>query len=225
MNSGSNAHTDEPVPQRLPGVDSGREWSAAELAALVEAFLLVAPEPPSVAELADGAGTTPEAIGAALDRLGERRDRGWMVQRHGDRIHLATAPRFAPVLRRFLGLEREARLSSAALEVLAIVAYRQPVTRIEIEAVRGVDCSGVLATLHARGLVEAVSRRSTVGNPIQYGTSVEFLRHFGLSSLDDLPAIGSIDGEDGFQLLQAMSSAGDDDGPPDDVVLSETVGR
>jgi segregation and condensation protein B len=100
-------------------------------------------------------------------------------------------------------LEREARLSSAALEVLAVIAYRQPVTRAEVEAVRGVDCAGVLATLHGRELIEAVGRLETVGHPIQYGTTPSFLRHFGLRSLAELPPLGDVEGKDAGVLLEA----------------------
>lgn len=78
----------------------------------------------------------------------------------------------------------------------------------EIEAVRGVDCSGVIATLHARSLIEPVSRRPTVGNPIQYGTTADFLRHFGLSSLAELPSLGTINGQPGQDVLAgAMEQA------------------
>lgn len=191
--------------------DVGPELPLEELAALIEAFLLVAEEPPTIEELAAGASTRSENIEAALAYMADRVDRGWLVQRHGDRIQLATAPRFAPYLRAFLGLDREARLSSAALETLAIVAYQQPATRSEIETVRGVDCSGVLATLHARGLIEPISRRPTVGSPIQYGTSADFLNHFGLSSLADLPPIGLIDGIEGRRVLENASMSGSSD--------------
>ena len=120
------------------------------------------------------------------------RGRGWVVVRHRDTAHLASAPRFAEAVRRFLRLERESRLSGAALETLALVAYRQPVTRAEIEAMRGVDCTGVLATLHARGLIEIAGKLPTVGNPNQYVTTVEFLRQFGLASLTDLPPLDTL---------------------------------
>lgn len=210
MNSGPETDSASSTQLNLHGV-VGSGLPLEELAALLEAFLLVAAEPPTIAELAAGAGTRTETIEAALAQMADRTDRGWLVQRHGDRIQLATAPRFAPYLREFLGLDREARLSSAALETLAIVAYQQPVTRSEIEAIRGVDCSGVLATLHARGLIESISRRPTVGNPIQYGTSADFLNHFGLSSLADLPPIGQIDGVEGRQVLERASKAGSPD--------------
>jgi segregation and condensation protein B len=187
-----------------------------ELAALVEALLLVAQEPPTIEELAAGAEMATEDIERGLAWLEQREDRGWVIQRHGRRIHIATAPRFAEKVRVFLGLDREAKLSSASLEALAIVAYQQPVTRAEIEQIRGVDSSGVLAKLHARGLIEPVARLATVGNPIQYGTTADFLNHFGLRSLADLPPIGEIGGNDGRELLESAASlAAHEDGQED----------
>jgi segregation and condensation protein B len=174
-----------------------------ELAALIEALLLAAPQPPTIEELARGAEVDVAQVEAALAYLEQGNLRGWVLQRHQGTVQLATAPRFAVQVRRFLGLEREARLSPAALETLAIIAYQQPVTRAEIDGVRGVDCTGVLATLHARGLIEAVGRLPTVGNPIQYGTTPDFLRHFGLRSLADLPPLGDVDGRDARTLLEA----------------------
>ena len=95
-------------------------------------------------------------------------------------VQLVTAPEMAPDLERFFGYQATQRLSPAALETLAIIAYRQPVTRPQIEAIRGVDCSGVLNTMLARGLVAEVGRLETAGHPILYGTTPAFLRHFGL---------------------------------------------
>ncbi|HEV2129435.1 MAG TPA: SMC-Scp complex subunit ScpB [Thermomicrobiales bacterium] len=187
----------------IPGAEPGHRLSDAYIGAIIEAMLFVAPEPPTVSELAAGAELDPEEIERGLEVLRRGPTRGLVVQRHGETVTLGTAPALADHVRRFLRLDREARLSSAAMETLAIVAYRQPVTRSEIEAVRGVDCSGVIATLHARNLIESVSRRLTIGNPIQYGTTPEFLRHFGLSSLADLPSLGSINGEPGQDVLGA----------------------
>lgn len=190
---------------RLPAESMPTSMPDHELGALVEALLLVSPEPPTIEELSAGAEVPREEIERALTWLEQQDDRGWIVQRHGRRIHLATAPRFADKIRLFLGLDREARLSSASLETLALVAYQQPVTRAEIEAVRGVDSSGVLAKLHARGLIEPVARLATVGNPIQYGTTAEFLNHFGLRSVADLPPLGEIGGKDGKALLETAA--------------------
>lgn len=193
---------------QLPLDGTSAPMPLAELAALIEALLLVASEPPTVEELAEAAAVTPARIEEVATGLANDASRGWIVQRHGDRLHLATAPRFALQVSTFLGLDREGKLSSAALETLAIITYQQPVTRAEIEAVRGVDSSGVLATLHGRELIEPVSRLAAIGNPFQYGTTVGFLRLFGLSSLADLPPLGSFEGTDGSDLLErAMSGA------------------
>jgi segregation and condensation protein B len=154
--------------------------------------------------LARGAGVPTTEIEAALAHLETRPQSGWVIQRHGSELQLATAPRFATHVRRFLGFDRESRLSGAALESLAIVAYQQPVTKAEVEAVRGVDCSGVLHTLLQRGLIEQLGRLSAPGNPIQYGTTPEFLLHFGLKSLADLPPLGQIQGQDASATLQAI---------------------
>lgn len=196
-----------PIQQTLPGGEDLTPLSNADLKALVEALLLVAPAPANAEELARGAGVERQRIEAALVELEQITDRGWLIQRHGDKVQLTTAPRFASYVRRFLGLERESRLSAAALETLAIIAYQQPVTRAEIEGVRGVDCSGVLTTLLSRGLVESVSRLAAPGNPFQYGTTPEFLLHFGLRSLADLPPLGQVEGRDIRAVLEAVSSA------------------
>lgn len=194
------------------------DFTDEELGALVEAILLVSPEPPTIDEIATGTEIPVEDIEIGVAWLEEQQDRGWLVQRHGRRLSLATHPRFADKVRLFLGLDREAKLTSASLETLALVAYQQPVTRSEIERVRGVDSSGVLAKLHARGLIEPVARLATVGNPIQYGTTAEFLNHFGLQSLDDLPPLGIIDGKDAAEMLSAAKEepAGEDDSEPNE---------
>jgi segregation and condensation protein B len=189
-------------PELAPLVSVDHE----ELPALLEALLLVSPEPADVRDLAAAAGVTVTAVEDALTTLNDNPSRGWVVIQHRGTAHISSAPRFAPYVRRFLGLDREARLSAAALEALALIAYRQPVTRAEIESLRGVDCSGVLATLHARGLIEVAGRLPTVGNPRQYVTSLEFLKHFGLRSLADLPPLAdlTVDGpEPVFEQLQA----------------------
>jgi segregation and condensation protein B len=160
-----------------------------ELPALLEALLLVSPEPAELGDLADAAGVQITAVEEALATLNDDPSRGWVVIQHRGTAHISSAPRFAPYVRRFLRLDREARLSSAALETLALIAYRQPVTRAEIESLRGVDCSGVLATLYGRELIEVAGRLPTVGNPHQYVTSLEFLKQFGLRSLADLPPL------------------------------------
>lgn len=195
---------------RLPADALAASYSDNELGALIEALLLVSQEPPTIDDLAAGASVSVADLERGFAWLEGQTERGWVVQRHGRRVQLASAPRFAEQVRAFLGLDREAKLSSASLETLAIVAYRQPVTRSEIDGVRGVDSSGVIAKLHARGLIESVGRLSTVGNPIQYGTTIEFLSQFGLTSLGDLPSLGLIDGEDAARLLERATTTPDD---------------
>src|SRR5215213_7995981 len=178
-----------------------------ELPALLEALLLVSPEPADLRDLAAAAGVAVSAVEDALTRLNDNPSRGWVVIRHRDTVHLSSAPRFAPYVRRFLGLDREARLSGAALETLALIAYRQPVTRAEIESLRGVDSSGVLTTLYARGLIEVAGRLPTVGNPHQYVTSLEFLKQFGLRSLADLPPLAELAAGGSQHVFEQFSGA------------------
>ena len=193
------------LPQSTAGSDLG-PVPADELPALLEALLLVAPGPAPLRDLAEAAGVSVTAIETALQQLQEPADRGWVIVIHQDTAQLASAPRFAAHVRRFLRLEREPRLSGASLETLALIAYRQPVTRAEIEALRGVDCSGVIATLHARGLIEITGRLPTVGNPIQYVTSPDFLRLFGLNSLQELPPLETL-GDDVASTRTSTSNA------------------
>lgn len=192
----------------------------AEIEELLLALLLIAPASTTVDELAAGADIEPASVGAALGRLEMRTSTGWVIQRHDGHVQLVTAPRFAAQVRRFLRLDRETRLSPAALETLAIIAYQQPVTRPEIESVRGVDCSGVLATLVQRGLVEQVGRLQTAGQPIQYGTTTGFLNLFGLATLAELPPIGEIGGTSGADRLTALVAAAEIDVSPDPLPAS-----
>jgi segregation and condensation protein B len=122
--------------------------------------------------------------------------RGLRLQRKGNRVQLVSAPQAAPYIERFLGLSLSGKLSVAALETLAIIAYKQPVTRPQIEAIRGVSSDGVLRTLISKGLIEEVGRLETVGHPVLFGTTFEFLQYFGLDSLDGLPSLDIPENED-----------------------------
>lgn len=164
--------------------------SDLDIAALIEALLFVADEPVSIGHLAEALEIPPGQVEDAVQALEERLNgRGIRLQRMGTRLQLVTAPEAAPVVERFLGLGGRRRLSQAALETLAIIAYRQPVSRPQIEAIRGVNCDSVLRTLLSAGLIEEVGRAPTVGRPILYGTTFAFLQHFGLSRLEDLPPL------------------------------------
>ncbi len=168
-----------------------------KLVALVESLLFVADRPTTASQIAKALGTEPRAIEAALQTLERQLEtRGVRLQRRGLQVQLVTAPEAAPYIQQFLGLEPTGRLSQPALETLAIIAYRQPVTRAAIEAIRGVNCDGVLRTLLARGLIEEVGRLPQAGRPILYGTTFEMLQYFGLKSLDDLPPLEFESAED-----------------------------
>jgi segregation and condensation protein B len=181
-----------------------------DLPSLLEALLLVSPEPATIDGLARATGVPVAAVEHALDLMNAAADRGWTVVRHEGTAHLSTAPRWAERVRHYLRIERESRLSGAALETLTLIAYRQPVTRAEVDALRGVDSSGVLATLHARGLIEIAGRLPTVGNPIQYATTMAFLQQFGLASLADLPPLAEFSADAPERVFSEALVAGDE---------------
>jgi segregation and condensation protein B len=161
-----------------------------ELAILVESLLFVAPEAVKITVLADTLEETPERIEEALaDLMTGQATRGVRVQRQGERVQMISAPEAAAAIERFLGLDLTTKLSPAALETLAIIAYRQPVTRAQIDELRGVASDGVLRTLIHRGLVEQGERLEQAGRPFQFRTTFDFLQHFGLQSLGDLPLL------------------------------------
>lgn len=162
-----------------------------ELTAFYEALLFIAERPLSTTELAQLGGVPllqAEATVAGLaEELADDR-RGLRLQRHDDGWQLVTAPEVGERLAAYASRE-EARLTPAALEALAIIAYRQPCTRGEVERVRGVDSDYVIRSLLHRRLIAEVGRRDAPGRPILFGTTFAFLERFGLTSLDDLPAL------------------------------------
>jgi segregation and condensation protein B len=156
----------------------------------VESLLFVSGEPLTVTQLARALELPPDTIEAALSRLAtEYQGRGIRLQRHSDQVQLVSAPEAGRIVARFLGVQASARLSAAALEVLAVIAYRQPITRSQIEAIRGVDSSGVIRALQSRSLITESGRLETVGRPILYVTTSDFLQQFGLTTLSDLPPL------------------------------------
>ncbi|HYM15603.1 MAG TPA: SMC-Scp complex subunit ScpB [Dehalococcoidia bacterium] len=160
-----------------------------QLVGILEAVLFVADAPVEVAALARTVNAGKAEVSAALDELAEAcRGRGVRVQRTGELVQLVSAPATAAYVERFLGLEHPP-LTNPSLETLAIIAYRQPITRTGIEAVRGVDCDGPIRTLMARGLIEEIGRAPVVGRPTLFGTTVRFLEYFGLERPDDLPPL------------------------------------
>ena len=161
-----------------------------DLSARLEALLFVAPGAVSYNQLAAALEISTREVEAGLAELEAfYAGRGLRVQRHAGRVQLTSSPEVAPLVERFLGLEATSRLSRAALEALAIVAYQQPVTRPQVDAIRGVNSDGVLKGLLYKGLVEEIGRAETPGRPILYSTTPDFLQHFGLNSLEELPPL------------------------------------
>lgn len=164
------------------------------LLARLEALLFVAPGSVTAAQLAVALELPIRQIEKSLDYLEYHLQqtsppRGIRLQRHQNRFQLTTAPELAAVVENFLGLEITSRLSRAALEALAIIAYQQPVTRPEIDAIRGVNSDGVLKSLLSKGLIQEMGRAERPGRPILYSSTSEFLQIFGLNSLTELPPL------------------------------------
>ena len=174
----------------MPESEAEQTASPLPLDITLEALLFVSPGRVSLNQLAQFFETTPREIELALGRLDDVfSQRGLRLQRSNRSVQLTTAPELAQDVERFLGLQETTSLSRAALEVLAIIAYQQPVTRPQIDSIRGVNSDSVLRTLLRHGLVEEVGRTDAPGRPILYSTTEEFLSHFGLGSLEDLPPL------------------------------------
>jgi len=159
----------------------------------IEALLFATDAPLSVARLRGIFSDAAVAdINSAIDELNgeyERNDNSFTIVEFGGGWQIASRPAFAPLIEKLFRGRRHARLSRAGLEVLAIVAYRQPITRLEIDDIRGVQSSGALSTLLERGLATVMGRSEAIGHPLLYGTTREFLNHLGLKGLGQLPQL------------------------------------
>lgn len=171
------------------GEPRGAAHPPIEMARRLVAVLFAAGGPVRAEDAARAIGAPPEAMEAAVLYLRERPPLGLRVQRHNDDLELVTDPACAPYVEAFLGLDRPTKLSRAALETLAIVAYRQPVTRGEIESIRGVNSDSAVTTLLNRGLIAEVGKKETIGRPTLYGSTAELLQYLGLDRLEDLPPL------------------------------------
>lgn len=173
-----------PLPAGEPGLT---------LRARLEALLFVSAGPADVARLASALGASSKDVDRALEELKQDLEaRGLRLQHHRAGYQLTSAPQAAEDIERLLNLETTARLTRAALEILAIVAYEQPVTRPHIDSIRGVNSESALQTLLRYGLVEETGRSEGPGRPILYATTAEFLQHFGLSSLEQMPPLAPV---------------------------------
>jgi segregation and condensation protein B len=200
-------HTRRPGNAVLPlaasreGLASGDPSSRDPLArdgklARLEAALLIADEPLTARRLADAAGLADAAeTREAIERLRERYDAdgtAFQVEEIAGGYQLLTRPRYHPWLARLKRTGHELRLSSATLETLAVIAYKQPITRADVEKVRGVACGEVVRQLMEKGLVRVAGRHDSLGRPQVYGTTKKFLQAFGLNALQDLPEVDSL---------------------------------
>jgi segregation and condensation protein B len=182
----------------------------------IEALLFATDSPLTMARLKKLLpGTEATEIREAIKELSGSYDEGenaFTLVEFGGGWQIATRPEFSPIVERMLKGRRFTRLSKAGLEVLAIIAYRQPLTRLEVDEIRGVNSSGAISTLTERNLVTVVGRSQAVGNPLLYGTTREFLNHLGLKGLGQLPDLPDLEGvmDDRDQLKEFASKIGRD---------------
>ena len=169
-----------------------------KLTSAVEAVLFAGGEPISLSRLCQIFDKEPKTIKAALSDLEQRLEQtGIQLVQMEDSYQLSSHKEYGDYIKIAFDLKRKQPLSQAAFEVLAVVAYNQPVTKAFIEQVRGVDCSGVVSTLVEKGLLEERGRLELPGRPLLYGTTLQFLRCFSLESLDNLPPLPEIKNDDG----------------------------
>jgi segregation and condensation protein B len=162
----------------------------------LEALLFVASGPVSISQLASVLEVDSASVESELHDLDQNllnAGSGLRLQWHVGRVQLTTAPEVSTQIEKFLGLENTSRLSRAALETLAIIAYQQPVTRPQIDAIRGVNSDGVLKSLLGKGLIQEEGRTEAPGRPILFGTTADFLQYFGLTSIVDLPELEKLE--------------------------------
>lgn len=166
--------------------------NSKELTRGLEAVLFASGEPISIDRLSQNFEISAEKVVKAMDTLSEEyaeNERGIVIVRLENTYQMTTAQKYAEYIKKAFDIRRRTPLSSAALEVLAVVAYNQPVTKSFIEQVRGVDCSGVVSTLVEKGLIEEKGRLELPGKPLLYGTTKNFLRCFSISDLSELPPL------------------------------------
>jgi segregation and condensation protein B len=189
---------------------------AASLIAAIEAMLFAAGEPIHPKEIAAALdGTGEQDVAAAIEALRLRYaggPGGLVVEQVAGAFRIATKPEVGGLVRQFFRHRNRTRLSAAALETLAIIAYRQPMTVPEIQAMRGVDPSASIKSLLEKKMIRILGRKKVVGNPLLYGTTTQFLEHFGLNRLEDLPSIEEFDQflgalDEGFVAPRAAADA------------------
>ena len=172
------------------------EARGGSLKGRIEAILFVAGEAVSIKDMSKALAVGEKELKTALDKIGSEYDyeqRGFMLKRFGDKVQLATRPLYSEDVLRLLQPVQQQSLSQAAMETLAVVAYKQPVTRAEVEQIRGVKCDYSLQSLTTKGLIQEAGRKDTIGRPILYATTDTFLSHFGIATLEDLPPLPEVE--------------------------------
>lgn len=161
------------------------------LDSIIEALLFITPSPVTIQQLAAGTEHTQNEIEKSLQALRIRYENGGglALQEHKGKYQITTKPVLGSTIEKFLGLQATSRLSRAGLEALSIIAYKQPVTRPQLDDIRGVNSDGVMKSLLSKGLIEEIGRAEGPGRPIIYGTTTEFLQYFGLNSLSEMPPL------------------------------------
>ena len=191
-------------------MSENREKAESSLKGRIEAILFVAGEAVSIRDLAKALQVDEKGLKAVLKEIGSEYDyeqRGFMLKRFGDKVQLATRPMYSEDVLRLLQPVQQQSLSQAAMETLAVVAYKQPVTRAEVEQIRGVKCDYSLQSLMMKGLIQEAGRKDTIGRPILYVTTDTFLSHFGIQGLEDLPP-----------LPETENGAGEETDDPDELI-------
>jgi segregation and condensation protein B len=219
----------EPAPGAVAEPELTPEQQAERLKRGIESLLFITDHPLPLAKLAKCAGLTVKEHKKALEIVEQLRqelaERGSAVQiiEVADGFQMGTKPAFAPFVKKLFSEKMTMRLSTAAHETLSIIAYKQPLTRAEIEQIRGVEVIAAIETLLEKRLIEVVGRRETVGRPLLYGTTTDFLRHFGLRSLEDLPPIDSFTPENAplGERVSAASAAETPAPTPGEAALEE----
>jgi segregation and condensation protein B len=173
-----------------------QEFELAHQKGIIEALIFAAFEPIELGDLAKTANLTEESVETLIDELNDEYSgsgRCFRIEAIGGGYRMFTLPEYHHYINRAIHKEKRLSLSQASLEALAVVAYKQPVTKLEIERIRGVDCDGVLRNLAARSLIRIDGRSSAPGKPLLYSTTEYFIEFFGLSSIDDLPPLPPIE--------------------------------
>ncbi|MBE6734243.1 MAG: SMC-Scp complex subunit ScpB [Ruminococcaceae bacterium] len=203
----------------------------------IEAILFASGSSVSVSRMAQALEISEKETKKQADMLMEEytsANRGITIIRLDDSYQMVSAEEYAPQIRTVMDLRRNTPLSQAAMEVLAVVAYNQPVTKAFVEQVRGVDCSGVIGSLTAKDLIEEKGRLELPGRPLVYGTTENFLRCFGISDLSELPEIPATDKESGentdgddaqLSVFSSENEAEAETHAPQDAMIAASVGE